>query len=99
MGWARPAGGVAMLRILITVMGLFLAASAVSPAAAQSTGGDVPPTVRELVRLLEDPAVKEWLKTQGVTTAPPATSAADAAAASPSGYLARRIAAFHQHLE
>jgi len=99
MAWARPAGGVAMLRILITVVGLFLAVSAASPSAAQTSGGEVPPNVRELVRLLDDPAVKEWLKTQGVTTPAAAATPADAASASPSGYLARRIAAFHQHLD
>jgi len=100
MTWARPAGGVAMLRILITVVGLFLA---VSPSAAQTAEGQVPPNVRELVRLLDDPAVKEWLKTQGVatgaTTPAAAATPADASLASPSGYLARRIAAFHQHLD
>jgi small-conductance mechanosensitive channel len=97
-----PASGVAMLRILITVVGLFLALSIVSPAAAQMAEGEVPPNVRDLVRLLDDPAVKEWLKSQGVvagaTTPALAAAPADVPSASPSGYLARRIAAFHQHL-
>src|SRR5262245_10160049 len=100
MAWAHPASGVAMLRILVTVVGLFLALSVLSPATAQSTDSDaVPPNVRELLRLLEDPAVKAWLQTQGVATPAPASAPADAESGSPSGYLAGRIAAFHQHLD
>jgi hypothetical protein len=98
MKWARPAGGVAMLRNFITGVGLLLAVSTVSPAMAQPAGDQVPPNVRALVRLLGDPAVQEWLKTQEVT-GPAAASSPAEAAASPSDYLAQRIAALHQHLD
>jgi small-conductance mechanosensitive channel len=108
MGLGHLACGVAMLRILITAFGLFLALSALSLAGpshafAQTAESETAesetalPQVRELVRLLQDPEVQAWLKAHDATVMPPANTA-DSAAASPSGYLAGRIAALHQHL-
>ncbi|WP_395018902.1 mechanosensitive ion channel family protein [Dongia sp.] len=88
-----------MLRIFITVLGLLLAVSTALPATAQTADAEAAlPQVRELIRLLEDPEVKAWLKAQGVavTSAEPAPAEA---AASPSGYVARRIGALHQHFD
>jgi small-conductance mechanosensitive channel len=93
------AGGVTMRRICITVFGLFLALSVLCPAAAQTPEADTAlPQVRELVRLLQDPEVQAWLKAHDVAVTPPTTDA-DSTTASPSGYLAKRIAALHQHLD
>jgi small-conductance mechanosensitive channel len=90
-----------MRRICITVFGLFLALSAVSgpsPAAAQTTNAEAAlPQVRELIRLLQDPEVQTWLKSHDIAVTPPPADT-DTASASPSGYLAKRIAALHQHL-
>jgi small-conductance mechanosensitive channel len=88
-----------MLRIFVTVCALFLAVSAVTSATAQTPQEGVPANIRELVRLLEDPEVKAWLKAHDAGVAQPESGPTDSAAASPSGYLAKRIAAFHQHLD
>ncbi|GAB2174538.1 mechanosensitive ion channel domain-containing protein [Dongia sp. agr-C8] len=89
-----------MLRISIAVFGLLLTLSALTPLAAQTQAPEpAQPQIRELLRLLEDPGVKAWLQSQGTAaTAKQAEAAADSPMASPSGYLAGRIAAFHQHL-
>jgi small-conductance mechanosensitive channel len=90
-----------MLRIFITVVGLCLALSilsGLSPASAQTTNSEAAlPQVRELIRLLQDPEVQTWLKSHDVAVTP-APADTDTASASPSGYLAKRIAALHQHL-
>src|SRR5690349_19564118 len=99
LGWGHLACGVAMLRIFVTVCALFLAVSAVTSATAQTPQEGVPANIRELVRLLEDPEVKAWLKAHDAGVVQTESGPADSTAASPSGYLAKRIAAFHQHLD
>jgi hypothetical protein len=58
---------------------------------------DTPPKVRELLDLLADPAVRDWLNQQQATQIIPTPVAASLEIA-PSAYLAKRLAAIRQHL-
>jgi small-conductance mechanosensitive channel len=82
---------------IVAALALLLCASA---ALAQGTAApaDTSPKVRELLDLLADPAVRDWLTrqqaAQAATTAPPPAGPE----ATPSGQLANRLANVRQHL-
>lgn len=80
---------------LVAIAALVVTPDAVAQEEASSSS---PLQVREFLRLLEDPAVQEWLKSQGAQAAPPATAAGATPQPTPSHYLAERIAAVQQYL-
>jgi small-conductance mechanosensitive channel len=74
--------------------------SCVAPAVAQDAPPaqkETPPQVRELLDLLADPAVRDWLTQQRAaqTAAAPVPAGPEV---TPSGYLASRLANIRQHL-
>src|SRR5262245_16218346 len=82
----------------LTLALLFLLCAA--PALAQdapTAEKDTPPQVRQLLHLLADPAVRDWLNAQQAakTAAAPAPAGPEM---TPSGHLATRLAAIRQHL-
>jgi small-conductance mechanosensitive channel len=83
-------------------LGLILScAVAALPASAQDTPAavkDTPPKVRELLDLLADPAVRDWLQQQHAAQAAAAAAPAGPEM-TPSSMLADRVAAIHQHLQ
>jgi small-conductance mechanosensitive channel len=90
-------------RIRLCICGIVAALALVlCPPAVLGQGttqsADAPPQVRELLKLLDDPAVRDWLERQraGAAEAPAAPAAAPAA--TPSGHFAGRVAAIRQHL-
>jgi len=85
----RAGLGVALL--LLSCTGASLAQDA--PPAQKET----PPQVRELLDLLADPAVRDWLQQQHAAQAVAAAPAA--VEETPSGLLAERIARIRQHLQ
>jgi small-conductance mechanosensitive channel len=70
-----------------------------SAALAQSAAqpAEPPPKVRELLDLLADPAVRDWLSQQQAAQAAPAP-APSGPEMTPSGHLAARLAAIRRHL-
>jgi small-conductance mechanosensitive channel len=84
-----------------TVLAFLLVLSCAAPATAQDAPAatkDTPPKVRELLDLLADPAVRDWLQQQHA-----AQAAAPAAPAGPetttSGEIANRVAKIRGHLQ
>jgi small-conductance mechanosensitive channel len=69
-------------------------------ALAQSTTlpADAPPKVRELLDLLADPAVRDWLSQQQQAAQTEAAPKPAAPQTTPSGHLANRLAEIRQHL-
>ncbi len=79
---------------------LLLSCMAAAPALAQDAPPaqkETPPQVRELVDLLADPAVRDWLQQQHAAQA--AAAAPAGPEMTPSGMLADRLAAIRQHLQ
>ncbi len=77
-----------------------LAATAATPALAQSpapgAGAEPPPRVQELLELLGDPGVRDWLEAQRARSHAPAPAAASEEAQI-EGYFATPVAAIRQH--
>jgi len=94
--WSRS---IATLRLLAlaAIAATMLAPVAAMPSLAQEAAGDPPPRVQELLELLADPAVQDWLQRQ--TAASAATATTDIADVATPDYLARRIDAIRTHLE
>jgi small-conductance mechanosensitive channel len=93
--------GYALARALFAAC--LLAASGSVVALAQDTAagaGEPPPAkVQQLLELLDDPAVHDWLaQHRAAAVSAPASSAAAEAEFTPSGYLAYRIAAIRAHV-
>jgi len=84
-------GGLGMALLLLSCMTAALAQDA--PAAQKET----PPQVRELLDLLADPAVRDWLQQQHAAQAVAAAPAGPEE--TPSGLLAERVAGIRQHLQ
>jgi len=88
------------LAIVTGFLLLLLSCTAAAPAMAQDAPAaqkDAPPQVRELLDLLADPAVRDWLQKQhAAQAAPPAAPAGPEM--TPSGELANRLEAIRQHL-
>jgi len=82
---------------IVAALALLLCASA---ALAQGTAApaDTSPKVRELLDLLADPAVRDWLTQQQAAQAATAAPAPAGPEATPSGHLANRLAAIRQHI-
>jgi small-conductance mechanosensitive channel len=79
---------------------LLLSCAAATPALAQDAPAaqkDTPPQVRQLLDLLADPAVRDWLQQQHAAQAAAATPAAPET--TPSSLLADRVATIRQHLQ
>lgn len=91
--------------LLALLMALQLALTA--PAMAQTTSpaeSAPPPNVQELLRLLQDPGVRDWIAQQSTTTppetaAPSAIAAPTAAAMNPGSFMARRLQGIRQHID
>ncbi|MGH6928796.1 MAG: hypothetical protein ACREEV_10800, partial [Dongiaceae bacterium] len=75
---------------IVAALALFLCSGAVL-AQGTTQPADVPPKVRELLDLLSDPAVRDWLSQQQAakTAAAPAPAGPEM---TPSGHLASRLA-------
>jgi small-conductance mechanosensitive channel len=91
-----------MLSRWMAIMGLVVAFAMTAPAFAQSTDGaaPLPPKAAELLQLLEDPAVRDWIAQQQKT---PAAVEAPASAESgdmmmPSSYMDQRLREIRQHI-
>src|SRR5262245_12373542 len=86
-------------RTLFLSAGLLLFALSLAPAAAQDSApaAELPAKVQELLQLLDDPAVRDWLA-QHRAGAAPAPVPAETEMASPSGWFADRIAAIRAHV-
>jgi small-conductance mechanosensitive channel len=86
----------------IVLFGLLAAMQFASDAAAQqeAPAEPAPAQIHELVRILDDPAVRSWLKAHDPSAAAnvEAAEAAGAPQAPPSRYLVDRLAAVRQHL-
>lgn len=79
-----------LLAFLSAVFGL------VSPGLAQEAAPAAPPAkVQQLIQLLDDPEVKQWLSTK---QAPPATAAEAPAGTPATGVVARWTAEIRRHL-
>jgi hypothetical protein len=72
------------VKVRRTVLALaVLATMSASPVAAQQTapaeggGGEVPSQVRELIDLLDDPAVRAWIEQRRSTAPPPQAAVSD----------------------
>lgn len=64
------------------------------------TEADTPVKVEELLRLLDDPEVRNWLEEGRRATAPPAAGLApESVMVDPGGYLAGRVAAISAHID
>ena len=85
----------------------FLLAAAASPAAAQqppppnAVESGIPPQVRQLIDLLDDPAVRAWMDQRRTARNPPQTSAVEPQEpqATLSTFTASRLALVRQHLQ
>ncbi|WP_374308803.1 mechanosensitive ion channel domain-containing protein [Dongia sp.] len=84
-----------MLRRLLILLGLAAVIFAAAPAVAQSTDTVTPPQVQELLRLLDDPVIRDWVAQQKA----PAQAAQATEEMSPSGYVDRRLADIRQHID
>jgi moderate conductance mechanosensitive channel len=91
---------VRLLRSCLAALALFagLLASAEGANRAPAPAGDeaTPPQIQQLVTLLADPKVQQWLKEQNEAKAAAASSLA-AAEESPSHYLDSRLGAIREH--
>jgi moderate conductance mechanosensitive channel len=97
----RALVGTFLRRTQFLFAGLLIFALSVPPATAQDSApaAEPPPKVQELLQLLDDPAVRDWLaQRQAATSSAPQAAPAEAPAMSPSGYFAGRIAAIRQHV-
>ena len=65
------------------------------PQSQAQTAAELPPQARELIKLLEDPALKTWLVSQGKAAAAPQAAAADD---NPVRYLGEEIRQFGRSL-
>jgi len=90
------AGGFAAAILLFALSIHMAAAQEAAPAA------EPPAKVQELLQLLDDPAVRDWLAQHQAAAATPAPASAPAPAAetstAPASYFADRIAAIRQHV-
>jgi small-conductance mechanosensitive channel len=87
-----------LLRHAFPLLLLSFAAAAPAPAQdAPAAPGDTPPQVRELLDLLADPAVRDWLQQQHAAQAA-APAAPAGPTATPSGAIANRVAEIRAHL-
>ena len=85
------AGGIAAAVILFALSAGMALAQETAPAA------EPPAKVQELLQLLDDPAVRDWLAQHRAAATPPPAPAAETAAA-PSSYFAGRVAAIRAHV-
>ncbi len=90
-------------QIWLFVAAAVLAATVSVPVIAQEAApaAEPPAKVQELLKLLDDPAVRDWLAQQkaGAAAAEPAPPAAPAEQAmGPSSYFAGRVAAIREHM-
>jgi small-conductance mechanosensitive channel len=87
------------ISVFAAALGLVLAvcAGAVLAQTTASPADDTPPQVRELLDLLADPAVRDWLEQQraAAPVPPPAPVAPEM---TPSGFMADRLTTIRQHL-
>ena len=98
--------GVLRVRAAIDLLGryaipLLLLSCAAAPALAQDapeSHKDTPPQVRELLDLLADPVVRDWLQQQHTAQAAAPTAPASPEM-TPSRMIAARMAAIRQHLQ
>ena len=81
-----------MLHRLIVLLCLMMGSLGAVPALAQSV--DAPPQVQELLRLLDDPVIRDWVAAQ---KAPAETAAPTATAMSPSSYMDKRLGDIRLH--
>lgn len=81
-----------MLRRLILLFVVMAGLLSATPALAQSN--DMPPQVQELLRLLDDPVIRDWVAAQkaGSVTAPVTTKM------TPSGYMDQRLSNIRSHI-
>jgi small-conductance mechanosensitive channel len=84
----------------LLAVGLLLAGGGALRAQEAPSPGEPPPAkVQQLLELLDDPAVHDWLAQHRTAAAPaPASPTAAETAITPSGYAAHRIAAIRAHL-
>ncbi|PDT43364.1 MULTISPECIES: mechanosensitive ion channel family protein [Sinorhizobium] len=86
----RLVGQSAVLALFVFVLQLGLGSR--SPLAAQEAAAKAPPAkVQQLIELLDDPEVRQWLSARQITPPP-------AAAAPPSGVASRWVAQIRRHL-
>jgi small-conductance mechanosensitive channel len=92
-----------MIRNCLLVILVLLGLAVHNPSAAQADSTNPPPAqVQELMRLLEDPVVRDWIAAQHAPDQPIASepaSASDASmAANPGGFLDRGLGEIRAHL-
>jgi small-conductance mechanosensitive channel len=86
-----------LLRCLVVVLVLMTGSAALAQTATPAP--DAPPQVKALLQLLSDPAVQHWLDQQRAAEVKPAPAPEAAApAATPAGFVDRRLATFKEHL-
>src|SRR4029453_14829198 len=97
----RRHAGHALVRAFVAAC-LLVASSSVAALAQDTAGsaGEPPPAkVQQLLELLDDPAVHDWLgHTRPAAPPPPSPSGARKAEMTASGYAATRIAAIRAHV-
>ncbi len=84
------------LIVLTVAFGGTAAAQSIGESAAGPATASPPPQVEELLRLLDDPVIRDWVAAQRGTAAP--AEAAPADTMSPSSYLDRRLGEIRQHI-
>src|SRR5262245_24967370 len=91
--------GMFLRRTQFLSAGLLFFALFLAPAAAQDSAptAEPPAKVQELLQLLDDPAVRDWLAQHRAGTAP-APAPAETEMASPSGWFAGRIPEIRAHV-
>nr|WP_298684363.1 mechanosensitive ion channel family protein [uncultured Dongia sp.] len=82
-----------MLRRLLFLLSMMVGLIAIAPAFAQTT--EAPPKVQELLRLLDDPVIRDWVAAQ---KAPAATPMPVADEMTPSSYMDQRLIDIRRHI-
>jgi small-conductance mechanosensitive channel len=97
-----PLGDIGMIRGWSLALALWLALTLPTGAAAQETATGAPPQqVQDLMRLLNDPVVRDWIAAQhptGAAAQPAEPTAGSSMAMNPGGAIDLRLAAIRSHL-
>ena len=82
-----------MLRRLLLLLSMMVGLFAVAPAFAQTN--EAPPKVQELLRLLDDPVIRDWVSAQKAPAAMPMPMADEM---TPSSYMDQRLIDIRRHI-
>jgi small-conductance mechanosensitive channel len=87
-----------MIRAWSLVVALLVAFAVPIGAAAQEAAPAPPPQVQDLMRLLADPVVRDWIGQQPSAAGPTETGAGSSMAMNPGGFIDQRLGEIRNHL-